>query len=232
MEHSCAKCGAAVEDGVPFCKHCGAPQIRVLGIEPQPVPVPETHDSEPERTIVLPELLLQPQSGRIQWSQALPCAALGGAFSLLLLFPAAALSVGSAGGSFVMSGLAFLLGGAWAARLYYRKARPVSTTPGVGAKIGAASGAFGFLFFAVIIVATAVYRADEIRKTVTDYAHQLTSQGGDPDKVKQMLDTLNAPGGLGVMVAFALCALLVIFVAGSSIGGAWYGAWMRKRMRS
>jgi hypothetical protein len=220
-----------VEDGVPFCKHCGAPQIRVVGIEPQPAPAPETHASEPEKTIVLPELLRHPQSGRIQWSQALPCAALGGAFSFLLLFPAAALSAGSAGGSFVMSGLAFLIGGAWGTRLYLRKTRAMSITPGIGAQIGAASGAFGFLFFAVIIVATAVYRADEIRKAIADYAHQLTSRGVDPDKIKQMIDTVNAPGGLGVMVAFALCVLLAMFVVGSSIGGAWYTAWTRKRFR-
>jgi len=130
-----------------------------------------------------------------------------------------------------MSGLAFLLGGAWGARLYLRKTRAVSITAGVGAQIGAASGAFGFLFFAVIIVATAVYRADEIRKAMADYAHQLTGRGVDPDKIKQMIDTVNAPGGLGVMVAFALCVLLAVFVVGSSIGGAWYTAWTRKRLR-
>src|SRR4051794_39421123 len=33
--HRCPKCGTEIEDGTPFCSHCGAPQIRVsvTGIE-------------------------------------------------------------------------------------------------------------------------------------------------------------------------------------------------------
>ena len=30
MEQPCYKCGQAVEQGVPFCSHCSAPQIRVV----------------------------------------------------------------------------------------------------------------------------------------------------------------------------------------------------------
>src|SRR5690242_6383834 len=34
MEQPCYKCGQAVEQGVPFCPHCAAPQIRVVIAEP------------------------------------------------------------------------------------------------------------------------------------------------------------------------------------------------------
>ena len=34
MEQPCYKCRQLVEEGRPFCPHCGAPQIRVLVAEP------------------------------------------------------------------------------------------------------------------------------------------------------------------------------------------------------
>jgi hypothetical protein len=154
---------------------------------------------------------------------------LGGAFSLLLVFPLSLLGAASPMAPFFVFGLAFL-GGAWAARLYRRKAKDVGLTPGAGARLGAASGAFGFLFLAVIIVAMVVYRADEMRKLMTDSAPQLVNRGYDAEKMQQMLDILKTPGGLAVFVTFGLFAMLVMFVIGSSIGGAWYGAWVRKRL--
>src|SRR5688572_9464475 len=41
MEHPCHQCGTSIADGVPFCPHCNAPQIRVAaerlreGVAPQ-----------------------------------------------------------------------------------------------------------------------------------------------------------------------------------------------------
>jgi hypothetical protein len=70
-----------------------------------------------------------------------------------------------------------------------------------------------------------------MRKLMTDSAPQLISRGYDAEKLHQMLDILKTPNGLAFFVAFGLFAFLVMFVIGSSIGGAWYGAWMRKRMR-
>ena len=167
----------------------------------------------------------------MQWSPALPCAALGGAFSLLLVISLSMLGASSPVGPFFVFGVAFLAGGAWAARLYTRKVKNTALSPGAGAQIGAASGGFGFLFLAVIVVAMAVYRGDEMRKLMTDSAPQLISRGYDAEKLQQMLDILKTPNGLAFFVAFGLFAFLVMFVIGSSIGGAWYGAWMRKRMR-
>jgi hypothetical protein len=230
VAHACAKCEANVEDGVPFCKACGAPQIRVAGIEPQP-PQLEAHDSSTEGTVLLPELLPQARAARIHWSQAFPCAALGGAFSLLLVIPLSLLSVGSSAAPLLVFGLAFLAGGAWAARLYRRKVKDAVLTPGSGAQLGAASGGFGFLFLAVVVIAMAVYRGDEMRKLMTDSAPQLINRGYDAEKMQQMLDLLKTPGGLAFFVAFGLFAMLVMFVVGSSIGGAWYGGWTRKRLR-
>jgi hypothetical protein len=220
-----------VEDGTPFCRQCGAPQIRVVGVEPQPAVVAKTEESVAEPPIQLPELLSRTSPERVQWSHALPCAALGGGFSLLLVFPLSAASASLPAAPLLVFGLAFLAGGAWSVRLYRRKVKDAVLTPGMGARLGAASGAFGFLFLAVVMVAMVVYQADEMRKLMADSAPQLTSRGYDAEKLKQMLDLLNTPGGLVIFVAFGLFVMLIMFVGGSSIGGAWYAAWVRKRLR-
>jgi hypothetical protein len=160
----------------------------VVGIEPQPAIVPDVPDSASDQPILLPDLLSQPRSARVQWSHALPCAALGGAFSLLLVIPLSMLSANSPAMLFFVLGLAFLSGGAWSTRLYRRKMKGAALTSGAGAQVGAASGGFGFLFLTVLVVATVVYQADEMRKAIADSAPQLISRGYDPEKMRQMLD--------------------------------------------
>ena len=114
MEHPCHKCGAAVEDGTPFCKQCGAPQIRVPGIEAQEPPAvrppaPTPTESSPELSSLPGLLSPERRSGDVQWAHALPGAALGGAFSLLAAIV-----------PYAIFGPAFLAGGAVAVILYRR----------------------------------------------------------------------------------------------------------------
>jgi hypothetical protein len=141
------------------------------------------------------------------------------------------LSASSPAALLLLFGLAFLAGGAWSTKLYGRKVKNAVLTPVAGGQVGAASGAFGFLFLAVIVVATVVYQAEEMRKAISDSAPQLISRGYDAEKMRQMLDLLKSPGGLAFFVTFFLFVMLIMLVAGSSIGGAWYGAWVRKRLR-
>lgn len=229
VEHPCPKCRAPVEDGVPFCKACHAPQIRVPGFEGgEPVVVSEIHSAE-EHESALPSSLATPaQSSRIKWSDALPCAAVGGVFSLLLVIPLALLRAGSSAAPLVF-GAAFMAGGAWSVRIYYRKMKEAPIRPSTGAQIGAASGGFGFLFFAVLAVATVVYQAAEMRKAMADALDQATKRGADPEVARRVLEFLKTPEGLASFVAFGLFVMLLIFVIGASIGGAWYSAWLRKR---
>ena len=231
MEHPCAKCGAAVEDGVPFCKACRAPQIRVPGFESsEPVVVPEIHGAAEHESPLPPNLATPAQSSRIKWSDALPCAALGGVFSLFLVIPLALLRVGSSAAPLVF-GAAFMVGGAWSVRIYCRKVKQAPIRPVAGAQIGAASGGFGFLFFAVLTVATVIYQADEMRTAMADAFDQVTKRGADPEVARRILEFLKTPGGLAAFVAFGLFVMLLIFVIGASIGGAWYSAWLRKQSR-
>jgi hypothetical protein len=218
VEHPCDKCGAGVEDGTPFCKQCGAPQIRVVGVETEAPPAPDISDSNESLPVVPPLTLPAVSSTGVQWSHALPGAALGGAFSLL----AAVIP-------FAIFGPAFMAGGALSVILYRRHMKDRLPTPGAGAQIGAASGGFGFLFFAIPAVATLVYRPDELRQGMLDNITQLVGRGYDPQKIQQVQQLLKSPEGLTFFVAFGLFVLFLVFVAGSSIGGALYAAWLRKR---
>jgi hypothetical protein len=221
VEYPCHKCGAGVEDGTPFCKQCGAPQIRVMGIEPDLAapPVSDSHESPP----LVPPLRLPvaaPPSAGVQWSHALPGAALGGAFSLL-----------AAVVPYAIFGPAFMAGGAVSVMLYRRHVKDRLPTPGAGAQIGAASGGFGFLFFAIPAIATLVYRPEELRHGMLDSISQLVSRGYDPQKLQQVQELLKSPEGLIFFVAFGLFVMLLMFVGGSSIGGALYAAWLRKKLQ-
>jgi hypothetical protein len=211
-----------VEDGVPFCKQCRAPQIRVMGIESSPVASTEAGANPPglltPPPLPLPPPVPPPLRSGVQWSRALPGAALGGVFSLLaLVIP------------YAIFGPAFMLGGALAVMLYRRNLGGILPAPGAGARIGAASGGFGFLYSAVMAIATLVYRPAEVRQGMLDNLSQMVGRGYDPQKVAQVQELIKTPDGLAFFVVFGLFVMLVVMVAGSSIGGALYAAWVRKR---
>jgi len=103
-------------------------------------------------------------------------------------------------------------------------------TPARGAFVGAASGGFAFLFSAILIIAVLVYRADDLRRQWLTASPSFWP-GYDPDKIQQTLELLKTPQGLSLFVGFVLFIMCVIFIVGASIGGAWYSAWVRKRLR-
>jgi hypothetical protein len=121
-------------------------------------------------------------------------------------------------------GLAFLAGGAVAVFLYQRRSPGAPLTSGLGAKVGAASGAFSFVIVAIQSVAAYVYHSDELRKLLDDALAQnqarFTILGYDADQVRTLFDFLKTPEGLAFYVAFGLAFLLVIFLAGGALGGA------------
>lgn len=226
-----------MDDGMPFCKQCGAPQIRVPRMEATVTSEPQTDSSEslppppfsgspslpsplgrPRVTDITPLPPPPPARAGVIWSRALPSAALAGVFSLLaMVIP------------YAIFGPAFMVGGALAVMLYRRHLGGTVPASGVGAKIGAASGGFGFLFSAVIAIATLVYRPTEVRQEMLDNLSQMVGRGYDPQRVAQVKDLIRTPDGLAFFVGFGLFVMLVVMVAGSSIGGALYAAWVRRR---
>jgi hypothetical protein len=215
-----------VEDGTPFCRQCGAPQIRVPGIEavessaPGPAGIAPT-ESAPEVPSIPSVLLSERGSPGVQWAHALPGAALGAVVSLFSLLPFAVLAP-------AFGGLGFFLGGALAVLLYRRHVKS-HLSAGAGAKIGAASGAFAFLYVAIAMIGILQYNPEACRKAMVDSAPQLTARGYDAQKLQQLLEQVKTPEGLTSMVVTFLFYGFLIMIIGSSIGGALYAAWARRR---
>jgi hypothetical protein len=216
MEHPCAKCSATVEDGMAFCPHCRAPQIRVVTVETSTGETTPPRFSQATPGMISSLRLPQPP---ILWNQALPAAAVGGAVGFLSMFvPFGAL------------GPAYLLGGALAVLIYRWRAH-ILPAPGGGAKIGAASGAFGSLIIAIIFVGAYVYNPEELRKVFMQAVTQLSARGYDAQHIQQATDMLNSSSGLASFTVFLLVTFFIIFVAGASIGGALCVAYLRRRLQ-
>jgi hypothetical protein len=196
-----------VEEGVPFCRHCKAPQIRVIVPEPVEIAAPSESEagvSEQPATV-----------GRvsIQWSKGFPAAAIGGLLSALSMFlPFGTLGIGMA------------LAGYFCVVLYRRRTLG-QITRGLGGKLGAVSGLLGFVMFAVwTAVQVAVFHAGgELREQLMKAIEQ--SAAGNPDpNVQTAVAQLKTPEGLAVMMGLGLFITLVGLVVLGSIGGAIAGA--------
>ncbi|HET7185382.1 MAG TPA: zinc ribbon domain-containing protein [Terriglobales bacterium] len=217
MEHLCHQCGAAVEDGTAFCKHCGAPQIRIAGEEPstEPLPPGTPDDVQPPAEPVPLGAVAPTGPQSLDWSQAVPSAAAAGLFLAV---------------SAVIPTLGFLFwlvaGGTLGVLIYRRRASHPALTAGLGARIGAVTGLFGFVIFAVIVglELLATRGSGHFRELLQQVVQQAAARNGDP-RAQQAIQTLMTPAGLALLFTVVLVFLLVAFLALSSIGGA-LGAWL------
>ena len=210
MEHACYKCGSNVEDGIPFCPQCNAPQIRV-GVDSAEAP------SLSERDGTFPNL----GGTAIQWAEALPSAGLAGLISAFLMFVPL--------GAF---GLGMIAAGALAV-VFYRRRNPASNlTPGMGARLGAVSGAFGFGLFAIFSTAGTLlfHTGGQLRAALLEAIQQSAARSSDP-QAQQAIEYLKTPPGLALMMGFSMAFVLVAFLILSSLGGAMGAAMMRRKDR-
>lgn len=210
MQHACDKCGAAVEDGTPFCKQCGSPQIRVASFDLQTTSSPEPIDYS-----------FQPDAASLQWSQALPAAAAAGlvaAISMLLPFGAV--------------GLGILAAGYISVRLYQRRVAGAMLTSGTGARLGAVAGVLGFVFFTIFtaIEVLVFHAGGELHDALIQAVQQSISRTSDP-QAQQALQYLKSPPGLALIMTMGLAIMFVVFLIFSSVGGALSAALLRRKPR-
>jgi len=183
---------------------------------PAPSGQPFASSDQMRRSPVFTPTVPQLASPALDWSHALPCAAMGGFLALFLSFI-----------PFFFFGPASLAAGAFAVFLYRRRTL-TQLSRRAGARLGAASGGFAFLFLSIVIVATVFYAPDKIREAM---ANQLKAGHYDPEAVRNLTSFVSTNVGLAACVIFTLLILLLICVVGASIGGAWYSAWLQKRDR-
>ena len=217
MENPCYKCGQTVEEGVPFCPHCSAPQIRVVIAEPAPPPLAFAAATNSPDSAVLPASQTIPVLALpMLWSQALrPCALAAVVASLLMylgLHPfVAMLCVG------------FL------AVVFYRQRRPgIATKPATGAGIGALAGLLWFAMSSILeaLIVIFLHKGPELRSALLAKLQQLSSQTSDP-QVLAMFERFKTPGGLEFLMltslVFAFLASIVLAGLGGALGGAILG---------
>jgi hypothetical protein len=156
----------------------------------------------------------------IDWSHAVPAAALAGLFLAI---------------AWVIPFVGFLLwliaGGALGVVLYRRRAPQAILTPGLGARIGAITGLFGFGVFAIMlgVEMLATRGSGHFRQLLQQVVEQASSRNADP-RAQQAIQQLMTPAGLALLITIALVFFLAAFIALSSVGGA-VGAWLTGKRR-
>src|SRR5579863_302979 len=186
MEQPCYKCRQTVEEGVPFCPHCAAPQIRVVIAEPAPPPLAFAAASASQDSAVLPAAQTVPILALpMQWSQALkPCALAALVASLLM-------SLGL--NPFVaMFSVGFL------AVVFQRQRRTeITIKPSVGVGLGALSGLLWFAMSSVLeaLIVIFLHKGPELRNALISKLQEAASQTSDP-QVLAMFERFKTPGGL------------------------------------
>ncbi len=216
MENPCYKCGQTVEEGIPFCPHCSAPQIRVVIAEPTPPLAFAAATTSPDSAALPASQTIPVLAVPMHWSQALrPCALAAVVASLLMylgLHPFVA-----------MFSVGFL------AVVFYRQRRPgIVTKATTGAGIGALAGLLWFAMSSILeaLIVIFLHKGPELRSTLLEKLQQLSSQTSDP-QVLAMFERFKTPGGLEFLMLtslfFAFLASLVLAGLGGALGGAILG---------
>jgi hypothetical protein len=223
MEQSCYKCGQVLEEGRPFCPHCGAPQIRVLIAEPA------TAGAFGEITATSPPPAGLPATETVPvlavsgpWSQALKPCALAAIVTSVLMFLG-------------LHPLMAMFSAGFLAVVFYRQARSGrAISAGTGGKLGALGGFFCFALLALLVAFSAMVpelRA-KFRDGIIENAQKWAAAHGGDAQVQAALDQMKTPEGFVTMLIFGGILLLVCSVVLGALGGALGGSIFGRRDRS
>lgn len=125
-----------------------------------------------------------------------------------------------------MAGVVWMLvGGAMMVPLYRRRIPGTTITPGMGMRLGALAGIFGFLFNAVtsLISFVALRNTGSIRHAMEEQMQTQLAGNSDPQAqhmMQNLLDYMSTPQGAATMIAIFLLIFGIVFVLLSAAGGA------------
>ncbi|MGA2344521.1 MAG: hypothetical protein ABSF93_00865 [Candidatus Sulfotelmatobacter sp.] len=219
MEQLCYKCGQTVEEGVPFCPHCAAPQIRVVMAEAAPAfAVANAQDSAAlPASQTLPMIALP-----MQWSRSVkPCAVAALAASILMVLG-------------LMVPLIAVLGAGFLAVAFYRRNNPgVMVGAGAGARLGALCGFLCSLITGVLgaMRVVVLHEGNEIRKFVLDMVRQTAARYPDP-QLQPNFEWMRSPDGVMFMTVFLVIVSALAIVLLGTLGGVLGSAVLGRRDRS
>jgi len=230
VEHPCYRCQAEIPESTAFCPHCGAPQIRVVPPESEAPGQPASGETPPGQSA--PPSWAQSggaytrQPGAIQWELAWKGALLSG-LGAAVLSSIPFVSIGFC--------LWMLGAGALSVSLYRKQLGGSPITPGMGMKVGALAGVFGFVANAIVTTVSFVVlrNSGNLRSAMEEQMRKQMAGNSDPkvqEMMQNMLDWMNTPQGAAIMIVLVLLALGVVFVLLAAAGGA-LGASMSGKRR-
>lgn len=130
-------------------------------------------------------------------------------------------------------GLGMLVGG-FVAVVFYRRRNPlVRLTAGLGARLGAVTGAvsYGILLLFLAISVTLFQGGEQLREALNHAIEQAVARASDP-QTQQALESFRTAQGRTILLIAALVLMLMIFVALASAGGALSGFWLKRKQLS
>lgn len=224
MELPCYKCHQTVDEGIAFCPHCSAPQIRVV-IAEAPVPATSSVTDSTESQ----DALLRPASQTVpvlalpmQWSQALKPCALAALIASVLMWLGLNLF-------FALFGVGFL------AVIFYRQGQPgFSVKVSTAARLGAFGGLLCFSLTALLgaLAATAADSRTKFREQLIESAEKwVAARPADP-QFQAALEQLKTPEGLVMALIVGTILLFLLSIVLGGLGGALGGAIFGRRDRS
>jgi len=222
MEQPCYKCGQAVEEGIPFCPHCSAPQIRVM--IPEPVTAPSVLNpaaATSQGSVGFPAAQSAPTLAfSIRWSQALKSCALAALVASLLM----SLGLNPFVAMFSVGVLAVIL------HRQRRKEFPITASTGAG--LGALAGLLWFAMSAILEALTVflLHQGPALHEEVLKKIQEAASKTTDP-QVLAMFDRVKTPEGFEFLLIAALVFAFFAAIALGSLGGLLGGAILGGRDR-
>jgi hypothetical protein len=213
MEQPCYKCGQTVEEGVAFCPHCSAPQIRVVITEAAPAFPPSADVTASSDAGILPASRAVPAMVLpIRWSDtARPCALAALVASLLMALG--------------LNPFVAMFSAGFLAAVFYRHRLPgTAISAGVGARLGALGGLLWFGISVILqgLLVAALRKGPDLRGEMLKRIQQAASGANDP-QAQALFDYFKSPAGLAVLIVlaliFAFLAALVLGALGGALGG-------------
>lgn len=215
MEHPCYKCGQVLEEGRPFCPHCGAPQIRVLIAEPAAGEIADgaALQASLPATETVPVLAVP-----VQWSQAFRASGLAALIAFIIV---------------LFSTVVGLLAAGFLAVTFYRQHKPgVTLRSAEAAKLGALAGvlcscilSFAFAGAAMVPGAKAKMQ-DSFIESIQKVAAWLPA---NPSDTQASIDQLKTPRGFATAVIELCIGTFVLSIVLASLGGVLGSAILRRR---
>lgn len=124
--------------------------------------------------------------------------------------------------------------GALAVAIYRSRVPGTPVTPGMGMRIGALTGVFGFAVNAVVSTISFVkLRANgNFRQAMQEQMQKQMSSNQDPkvqEMMQRMLDWMTTPQGAATLIVIMLVIMAIVFVLFTAAGGALGASMMGSR---